>query len=99
MSFIIGTPHVHNAGYHRYDGRTHGEGVQENDVQTCPHCQAVIKMQEWKKASVQNFCTRCMKPTCDAKSCVEDCIPYLKILERQYDAVVKYQQYLKRLGL
>ena len=95
MSIIIGTPHARNSGYYMSGGPT---GKREADVRTCPHCQAVIKMQEWSKAPVQNFCIKCMAPACNHPACHE-CIPFLQKLERFTDAVVKYQQYLKIAGL
>lgn len=75
---IIGTPHARGSGYYRNDDRPSGGQLSEADVQTCPHCQAMIKLQEWASAPVQNFCNRCMKPTCDSPACVQDCHPYLK---------------------
>lgn len=99
MSFVIGTPHTKGAGYAMNDDRNSGGKLTEADVQTCPHCQAVIKMQEWKTASIQNFCNRCMKPTCNHPNCVDDCVPFLKFFERHYDAIVKFKDYLRNAGL
>lgn len=97
--FIIGTPHTRNAGYLRNDDSPSGGKLTEADIQTCPHCQKVINMQEWKSASVQNFCNRCMKPTCDSPTCVYDCIPYVKRVDLIHDSVTKYQRFLKAAGL
>jgi hypothetical protein len=93
---VIGTPHKHNAGYfvNDKDKKTR----QEADIQTCPHCQCVIKMQEWAKAPIQNFCMGCMQPTCDSPLC-QPCVPFLKKLEMQREAVIKYEQFLKMAGL
>lgn len=87
---IIGTPHTRGSGYTVNDQNLSTR--QEADIQTCPHCQAVIKMQEWAKAPVQNFCMKCMKPTCSHGGC-ENCVPFVKQIE-QYIA-----QQLARLRL
>lgn len=99
MTFVIGTPHIDGAGYYRNDDRCSGGRLSEADIRTCPHCQKIIKMQEWKTAAVQNFCMKCMQPTCDNQACVHDCIPYLQQVDMKHDAVVKYQAYLKMAGL
>ena len=76
---VIGTPHTRGSGYAINDQDL--KSKQEADVQTCPHCQAVIKMQDWAKASVQNFCLKCMKPTCANPAC-QHCVPFVQQLER-----------------
>lgn len=98
MTFIIGTPYASGAGYYRNDDRLSGGKLSEDDIRTCPHCQTVIKMREWAKAKVQNFCTRCMAPTCDNVGC-DECVPFIQQINRQNDAVVKYQAYVKIAGL
>ena len=65
MTFTIGTPFARNAGYH-WNGA--GREKEQNDVQTCPYCQAVILMQEWRKSATQYFCVKCCKPTCGKES-------------------------------
>jgi len=99
MSIIVGTPHVHGAGNAQWvvggdDTRHRGA-----DIQTCPHCQAIIDMQRWAAASVQNFCNRCMKPTCDAKECVEDCYPYVKRAEEQIELIERRLGFCRAAGL
>ena len=97
MTFYIGTPHTHNAGYH-WDG--YGAGKEQNDVQTCPHCQAVILMQQWKKAQSSYFCTRCFKPTCGQPACEsKGCVPFAAKLEREFDMTMKLHQFMKDAGL
>ena len=95
---IIGTPHTRNSGYTMNDDRNSGGKKTEADIQTCPHCQAVIKMSEWAKAPVQNFCLKCMKPACNHPACFE-CIPFIKKLEEFTDAVIKYERFLKMAGV
>jgi hypothetical protein len=83
---IIGTPHTRNSGYTINDQALSTR--QEADIQTCPHCQAVIKMQEWAKASVQNFCMKCMKPTCDHAAC-QDCVPFMLKIQRHIETQLR----------
>lgn len=78
---IIGTPHTRNSGYTMNDDRNSGGRKTEADIQTCPHCQAIIKMDEWAKAPTQNFCLKCMKPACNTEAC-QDCVPFIKKLEQ-----------------
>lgn len=96
MTFIIGTPHTKGAGYYN----AYGPGQKErDDVQTCPHCQQVLKMREWKVAPVQNFCNKCMKPTCSDAECVQDCYPYVKRAEDQIAAIEKRLGFCRAAGL
>ena len=94
----IGTPHTRNSGYYQKTDPNNKNKEAEADIQTCPHCQAVIKMQEWSKATVQNFCIKCMKPACNHPACFE-CIPFIKKLEIFTDAVIKYERFLKMAGV
>lgn len=79
MSILIGTPHTRGSGYAVNDQNLRTR--QEADVQTCPHCQAVIKMQEWAAAPEQNFCLKCMKPACNHVAC-HPCVPFVRKLEQ-----------------
>lgn len=85
---IIGTPYTRYSGYTMNDDRPGGGKKTEADIRTCPHCQAVIKMQEWAKAPVQNFCMKCMQPTCANKEC-ENCIPFIKQIEEQVQIALR----------
>ena len=105
MGFVIGTPHTHNAGYswYRYSCDTR---VVEDDVQTCPHCQAVIRMRQWQTTKdgkmAGGFCMKCdapICPHCQAKMQTEGCIPFMRKLERELDMTVKYHQFVKEAGL
>jgi hypothetical protein len=84
MTFIVGTPHTHNAGYFRNDDRLSGGKLSEADVQTCPHCQGLIKMQEWHLDG--GWCAKCQAPLCNVPACVEEtsrlgCVPFSRKLE------------------
>ena len=85
---IVGTPHTRNSGYTMNDDRPGGGRKTEADIQTCPHCQKVIKMQEWAKAAVQNFCLKCQKPTCEAPEC-QNCVPFMKRIEQHIEAQLR----------
>jgi hypothetical protein len=101
MTFLIGTPHTHNAGF--FENRYSCDSVAErDDVQTCKHCQTVIKMREWVK--VGGWCSKCSSPLCQNPECVQEtalmgCVPFLQKLERQVNAAVKFDQHLKMAGL
>lgn len=102
MTFLIGTPHTHNAGYHCNDDRASGGLKDENDVQTCPHCQAVIKMQLWKDNG--GWCSKCEKPLCSNPTCIAEtnkygCVPFFKKIEQHVESTIKYEQFLKISGL
>ncbi len=92
---IIGTPHTKGAGYFVNDQALASR--QEADIRTCPHCQAVIKMQEWAKAPVQNFCIKCMAPACNNEAC-QECVPFLQKLERFITEQIKKRALLRLLG-
>ena len=105
MTFVIGTPYTHNAGYSwtRYSCDTK---VVEVDIQTCPHCQAVIKMQEWARVEDGKmgggYCSKCQKPVCglcNKQMAIEGCTPFLAKLEREVDMTYKLQQILKDAGM
>jgi hypothetical protein len=104
MTFIIGTPHVHNSGYFRNDDRLSGGTLSEADIQTCTHCQRVIKMQDWRQDGA--WCDKCSAPICgsDNPACAHQtalygCVPFMKRLEQYIDSTVKFQQHLKIAGL
>jgi len=99
MTFIIGTPHTHNSGYYRNDDRCAGGDLSEGDVQTCPHCQAIINMQQWSKDPVQNFCLKCMRPACNHNAACLECRPFLQKIDQFTDALIKYQSFVKMAGL
>jgi hypothetical protein len=95
---LIGTPHTRNAGYYLNDDPNGKK--READIQTCWHCQRVIKMHEWKQDGA--FCRGCMHPICGPcgdQMLLFGCVPFLKKLDLFTDAVVKYQQHLKVAGL
>jgi hypothetical protein len=100
VTFVIGTPHAHNAGYYRNDDRCSGGKLSEADIRTCPHCQALINMQAWKDDG--GFCRRCDAPVCAhcaTRALTYGCEPFLKRLDQFTDALVKYQSYIKMAGL
>lgn len=100
--FVIGTPHARGAGYFRNDDRTAGGELAEADVQTCRHCQRIIKLQDWKRSG--GWCSRCESPLCDDPACMQEtalygCVPFFKKLEQFVERQVKYQQHLRIAGL
>lgn len=106
MTFIIGTPHTHNAGYFLNDDTPSGGKKAQADIQTCPHCQAVIKLQEWKRVEDGKmnggYCMKCSAPVCGECNLAmqtEGCVPFIARLERDLDMTVKLKQYMKLAGL
>jgi hypothetical protein len=105
MTFIIGTPFARGAGYssERYSAES---GAVCDDVHTCPHCQAIIKMRQWRKVEnggmAGGFCTKCNAPVCghcNRKMVNEGCVPFLARIDRELDAVVKLRAYQMMAGL
>ena len=74
MTINIGTPHTKGAGYFVNGlNLTPNQGREEADIRTCPHCQYVIKMQEWKNDGA--WCYKCNAPVCGTTGnplCVEE---------------------------
>jgi hypothetical protein len=93
----IGTPHTHGAGYFVNDKELRTR--QEADIQTCSHCDAIIKMQEWVKKGA--FCRTCMKPICHSpcgdRLKIYGCECLMKRLDQAFDANLKIEKYLKML--
>jgi hypothetical protein len=102
MTFRIGTPHRRNAG--NLNMTTGGERSQqvEDDIQTCPHCQSVIRLSQWKQEG--GFCRKCMKPICNNPDCVKrtaelGCVPFTQALEQEWRLQGKLQAFRKLAGL
>lgn len=102
MTFIIGTPYAKNAGYFKNDDRLSGGRLAEDDVRTCPHCQAVILMRTWK--SDGGWCGKCNSPLCSNTACVAEtarvgCVPFFKKIDEFAQRSFRYEQYSKLAGL
>ena len=102
MTFIVGTPHTHNAGYLLNNQNFATAKREEADIRTCTHCQAVIKMQEWKEDGA--WCGKCNTPVCSGGACGRyfehhGCRPYLKFLEQLIGDEYQLQQFRRLAGL
>lgn len=89
---IIGTPHTKNAGYFVNDKELRTR--QEADIRTCTHCQAVIKMQEWKNKGA--WCNKCFAPICSLcgkRAEMHGCEPFLKKIEKFAEQQMRYQRF------
>jgi hypothetical protein len=98
MTFSIGTPYTKGAGYFVNDKALRSR--QEADVQTCSHCQAVLKMQEWKNNGA--WCGKCMKPICDTcgkRAEIFGCEPFMKKIEQYAEAQMRFEKFYKDAGL
>ncbi len=100
MTFSIGTPHLKGAGYFLNNKDLNVSEREEADVQTCSHCQAVIKMQEWKKNGA--WCGKCMKPLClqcGKRAQIFGCEPFIKKLEQIAEKQMRFERFKKDAGL
>ncbi len=98
MTFSIGTPHTKGAGYLLNDKNLRSR--QEADIQTCSHCQAVLKMQEWKDEGA--WCGKCMKPICGpcgTRALIFGCEPFIKKIEEYAEKQMRFARFLKDAGL
>lgn len=88
---LIGTPYTKGSGYFLNDKNL--KSRQEADIQTCSHCQAVIKMQQWKNDGA--WCSKCMKPiclSCGVKAERFGCEPFLKKIEQYAEKQMRFQK-------
>lgn len=102
MTFLIGTPHTRNAGYFKNDDSLSGGQVTEADIQTCKHCQTIIKMAVWRQIQ-GGWCGKCRSPLCNnpecmAKTAMLGCVPFLQQLEQQVAQGEKFAKHLKDAG-
>lgn len=100
MTFGIGTPHTKGAGYFLNNKELGLRDRQEADVQTCSHCQGVIKMQEWKHDGA--WCGKCMKPICGhcgTRALTYGCEPFLKKIEQYAESQMRFEKFRKFAGL
>ena len=100
MTFIIGTPHTHNAGYLGVETGGHNSRRVEADIQTCTHCQAVINMTSWKEDGA--WCGKCQAPICGPcgdQMLLTGCLPYVKRLEMILESDEQRAQLRRLLGI
>lgn len=100
MTFSIGTAHIKGAGYFLNNKALGQRERQEADIQTCSHCQAVIKMQDWKQDGA--WCGRCMKPICvpcGTRALIYGCEPFLKKIEQYAEKQMRFEKFRKDAGL
>lgn len=106
MTFNIGTPFTKGAGYAiNHQNLTPNQGREEADIRTCPHCQVVINLQQWKDDGA--WCGTCNAPVCGGHGnplCVLErrlygCVPFLKKLEQFTKGQVNIMAFRKLAGL
>ena len=102
MTFVIGTPHTRGAGYVLNNQDLSAAKRQEADVRTCSHCQAIIKMQEWREDGA--WCSKCSSPVCSHGACAKKteamgCIPYVKYIETIIESEATKAQFRRMVGL
>jgi hypothetical protein len=101
---IISRP-SHGAGYLFSDNRAAGEGLQEDDVFACNHCQKlVLKSVIAERGGMcgqcnQIICIECygflLKPLDEGGGCR----PFLQFLEAQLEELYRRDQNAKLLGI
>jgi hypothetical protein len=85
------TPYTKGAGYLL---NNKNDKKQEADIRTCTHCQAIIKMQEWKEEGA--WCHKCFAPICSKcgkRAETFGCEPFLKKIERQAELMMRFQKF------
>lgn len=91
------------AGYGFIDNRAAGEGLREFDFLTCPHCQAGINLQNWRRMDGQSgWCPNCSAPICGAcanKLLTEGCTPFIRKVEEILRKEYRDVQFRKLAGL
>jgi hypothetical protein len=100
MTIIIGTPHARGAGYYCNDDTASGGVKSQADIRTCTHCQAIIKMQEWKQDG--GWCGQCSAPicpTCADRMLTHGCEPFIKKLEQALEMSSQLHHFRKLAGL
>lgn len=100
MTFIIGTPHTHNAGYYRNDDTPSGGKKAEADIQTCAHCQKILTV----TGAEVGWCGREQKLVCGTGECAArtekfGCVPFLKQLEQTLERDHRLTSFAKLAGL
>ena len=92
------------AGYLFNDNRAAHEGVHEADIMCCPHCQATIELQAWKKERSDGgggWCRQCAAPVCGpctTRMLQFGCEPFMKMVEEALENAYRIQQNRKALG-
>jgi len=93
------------AGYLMNDSRAAHEGVEEADIVLCPHCQATIKLQQWKKERAEGgggWCRQCFAPVCGpclTRMLQHGCEPFIKLVDRALELAYRKQQNRRVLGI
>jgi len=105
MSRQILTRQGDGAGYHLNDDRSSGGGQQEHDVVCCPHCQAVMFLQDWRKERSLGgggWCRQCFAPVCGPCldiMLVSGCVPFMQKVEQALEADIRKRQNAKVIGI
>lgn len=93
------------AGYLVNDSRAAHEGVDEADIVCCPHCQATIRLQDWKKERSLGgggWCRQCFAPVCGpclTRMMAHGCQPFIKLVDKALELDYRRSQNLKAMGI
>lgn len=102
MTFLIGTPHVHNCGHLSFVEGGRDFRQQSFDIKTCTHCQRVIRLENWKHDGA--WCSRCNAPVCADGPCAAatekyGCLPFIARIEREFEIQGKLAAFRRLAGL
>lgn len=72
----------------------------------CPHCQKIIRLQEWRVLGTnqQGWCMKCMLPCCGNGPCAErflreGCLPFVQRIEMLLSTEHAKAQFRRLAGL
>ena len=103
ISNVKVTRQGNGAGYLMNDGRATHEGVEEADIVCCPHCQATINLQKWRKERKEGgggWCRQCFAPVCGScltRMLTHGCEPFIKLVDELLELNYRRQQNSKSL--
>jgi hypothetical protein len=92
------------AGYMMNDGRAAHEGMEEADILCCPHCQATVNLQAWRKERSEGgggWCRKCAAPVCGpclTRMLTHGCEPFIKSVDKALELAYRRTQNRKILG-
>jgi hypothetical protein len=90
----------HGMGYNLRDDRASDNGLEENDLLGCTHCQRLLRKTEWQAEG--GFCHSCNAPVCSgcaARIPKFGCTPFLRQLETQLEQKYRREQNARLLGI
>lgn len=97
---MIITYRMKGQGYLLNDNRAAGQGLKEDDIFSCAHCQALLEGKKYKEDG--GWCGRCMEPLCGPcadKMLTEGCVPFKAKIDKILEEAYRRRQFSKIAGL